>query len=272
AAASLRRVAEEVTQNEIHYVVNSHWHGDHVLGNQVFRDATILSTAKTREWMATKMDLSDVDAMIAAFQRSMVAMEEESKQHPSDSIFAEDVRLENEDKSKMVEALPNIKLTLPTVTFEDSLLLHGSKRSVQLLSYGGGHTLSDAFLYLPEDKVAFMGDLVTVGYHPFLGAGQPWEWLTILERVLELDIETVISGHGVVGTREHIELTHEYVAHLIELVEAAVERGETLEQVLSMPIPERYATWRVPHVFKPNLYKLYKTVSEERAAHRYTYL
>ncbi|MGZ4106770.1 MAG: hypothetical protein ACXVDE_04520, partial [Tumebacillaceae bacterium] len=65
--------------------------------------------------------------------------------------------------------------------------------------------------------------------------------------------------------REHIELTHEYVAHLIELVETAVERGETLEQVLSMPIPERYATWRVPHVFKPNLYKLYKTLSEERA-------
>lgn len=265
AAINLRRIAEELTGNEIHYVVNSHWHGDHIMGNQVFRDAAIFSTLKTREkFAAARKDFSDIERIQAAYQRSVEEMEIECQAYPDDSIFAVDVRHENNDKRKLIAALPNVQLTLPTVTFEDKLLLQGTMRTAVLLSYGGGHTEEDAFLYLPDAQVAFMGDLVTVDTHPFLGVAQPREWLTTLERVKKLDIETIVSGHGVVGSRAYIDHTANYVEELIERVEAAVERGETLEEVMSMPIPAQYATWRAPHVFKWNLKALYDMVTRER--------
>lgn len=264
AALNLRRIAEELTGNEIQYVVNSHWHGDHIMGNQVFRDAAIFSTTKTREKIAAaRKDFCDLENVQAAYQQSVDAMEIECQAYPDDSIFAIDVRNENKDKRKLIEALPNMQLTLPTVTFEDKLLLQGTMRTAVLLSYGNGHSDGDAFLYLPDVKVAFMGDLVTVDTHPFLGVAHPHEWLTILDRVKKLDIETIVSGHGVVGSRAYIEKTANYVQELIERVEAAVERGATLEEVLSMQIPEPYATWRAPHVFKWNLKALYDMVTRE---------
>jgi glyoxylase-like metal-dependent hydrolase (beta-lactamase superfamily II) len=265
AASHLRRIAEELTGNEIQYVVNSHWHGDHIMGNQVFRDAVIFSTPKTREKLAAAHeDFSDIESVQAAYQHSVDAMEIECQAYPDDSIFAIDVRHENNEKRKFIAELPHVQLTLPTVTFEEKLLLQGTSRTAVLLCYGGGHTEEDAFLYLPDVQVAFMGDLVTVDTHPFLGAAQPREWLTTLERVKKLDIETIVSGHGAVGSRAYIDYTANYVEELIERVEEAVERGETLEEVLNMPIPAPYATWRAPHVFKWNLKALYDMVTRER--------
>ena len=61
------------------------------------------------------------------------------------------------------------ELRLPDVTFTQRMAFHGSRRVAELICLGGGHTPSDAFLYLPADHIAFMGDIVQVGYHPMIG-------------------------------------------------------------------------------------------------------
>ena len=60
-------------------------------------------------------------------------------------------------------------------------------------------------MYLPEDKVLFVGDLAFIGYHPSMADGNPEQWVTILGRILELDFDTVVAGHGPVGNRSHVE-------------------------------------------------------------------
>ncbi|MFJ8529160.1 MBL fold metallo-hydrolase [Bacillus sp. NPDC094106] len=52
AAVDLKKVAEEITRHSISWVINSHWHGDHIRGNQVFESCNIISSHKTYEQMA----------------------------------------------------------------------------------------------------------------------------------------------------------------------------------------------------------------------------
>ena len=53
AARELRAAAEQVTGRSPSLVLNTHWHADHVLGNEEFADATIISTTRTRELIKT---------------------------------------------------------------------------------------------------------------------------------------------------------------------------------------------------------------------------
>ena len=99
-----------------------------------------------------------------------------------------------------MQALPVLEIIPPHLTFDDRLTISGTKRHVELLTYGGGHTPSDAMLYLPEDRVLFTGDLLCVQAHPMLTQGDPHEWLRILDRIEQLDFEIAVPGHGPVGT------------------------------------------------------------------------
>jgi glyoxylase-like metal-dependent hydrolase (beta-lactamase superfamily II) len=65
-----------------------------------------------------------------------------------------------------------------------------------LLTYGGEHTGSDAFLYLPDERIAYLADLLFIQVQPWLPDGDPEEWVRILERIEALDIATAIPGHG----------------------------------------------------------------------------
>jgi cyclase len=76
--------------------------------------------------------------------------------------------------------------------------IHGSDRTVQLITYGDGHTQSDAFVYLPDEKTAVMGDLVLSKHHPVMMYANPQVWLNILERIELLGVETIVPfGYSV---------------------------------------------------------------------------
>ena len=98
----------------------------------------------------------------------------------------------------------------PTVTFEDERDLGRAR----LLTYGGGHTESDAFLYLPEADVAFVADLVVIDTHPWVGHGDLRCWLDILSRLEELDLVTLVPGHGPGGLGDDIALMRAYLEQL----------------------------------------------------------
>lgn len=93
--------------------------------------------------------------------------------------------------SMVLVDLPRLKLVLPTVIFEEILIVEGSKRKVELHCLGGGHTPSDTFMYLPEEKIVFMGDLVTENLH--LPIFNPDVYISILNQVKGMDIITFVQ-------------------------------------------------------------------------------
>ncbi len=203
-AQRLRRDARKLTGRDPQILVNSHWHGDHMLGNQSFAGKRIVSTRRTKELIET--------------------------------VGAQ--RLEA-NKAALGEELPElhaIVLTPPTETFDDALDLGRA----ELATFGGGHTESDAFLWVADASVLLAADLVVIDNHAWVGDGDVPTWRRILARLDELDAETVIPGHGPVGTGDDIALMDAYLEALPRL-----ERGA--------PMPPEFADLAHPEVFERNL-------------------
>lgn len=246
AARELRTAAKEFTGRDASLVINSHRHNDHVLGNQVFASAAIISTHETRSAMAYRIP------SFLEFAKAHPEYPKQLRDRLSDSSLSEQVRWELErdvhDMEHLAAHLAEYEVTLPTLCFDNEIHLYGYCRQAQLLSYGGGHSPNDAFMYLSDEKILFIGDLAFVGYHPAMRDGNPEQWITILDRILELDFDTVVAGHGPVGNRAHVERTRRYVKDLI-----ATAKSDEAVPSDSGAIPEAYRNWRGESVYYGNL-------------------
>jgi glyoxylase-like metal-dependent hydrolase (beta-lactamase superfamily II) len=142
--------------------------------------------------------------------------------------------------AKLATEVPKLELIYPDETYTEKRSFGGTERTAHAISYGGGHTLSDAFLWLPEERILFAGDLVVNGTHPWVGDGDVNAWPWILERMAELGPETIVPGHGPVAGPEAIDFMLGYLRDL-----SAASPGTEL--------PERYGLLANPNGWTRNL-------------------
>jgi cyclase len=260
AALDLRRAAEQLTGRPITTVINSHWHGDHVNGNMVFGpEVRILATGYTRALMRkygareiTK-DRETIGDYLKSLEEKVARAEDDAaRRRWTDWLSA---------NREYAAALPTLELRLPNVTFEQHYVLHGTRRRAELLTFGGGHSQSDSFLWLPDDGVAFLADLLFVGSHPWLRGGDAEEWDRILQRVETLKITRAVPGHGPVGTLEDAALVRQYLADLRQIAENAAREKLSLETTLQTPIPAAYTNWEFRSFYKITLRFLYERLT-----------
>ncbi|MDM5188694.1 MBL fold metallo-hydrolase [Bacillus sp. DX4.1] len=259
AARDLRKVAEEITQKEIKYVFNSHYHGDHTFGNQIFEDVTIISTSITRDLHAQTNVIGDLNKEQVDMQLYLGQLEQRMMTE-SDPVLLESLDSQFKEISKVSAALPELRIVLPNLTFEDKLVIHGTCRTVELYCYGGGHTPSDAFLYLPEEKIAFMGDLVLDNLHPPIFNSQ--QFIDNLSKVDAIDIQRIVPGHGNMVTKNQIQVMLQYLKHLNLKVASSLEKGESLEKLLLTDTSKEYTNWTGVDGYKRNLTVVYNEHKE----------
>ena len=255
AAQILRKQAEEITGKKVKYLINSHYHGDHVFGNQVFEDVTIISTSLTKKWFEDQNSLIDVAKEIEEMNRYLDNLKNQLES-TIDPILNCSLSNQYLEMSKVLEELPHLKMVFPSVIFEKHLVIQGSNRYVELHCLGGGHSPSDAFLYLPIEKIAFMGDIVTEDLH--LPIYDPDEFLRILNEVNKREIETIIPGHGDVSTLELCDTMENYLSFLINKVKEALDNKVSLHDFISEFItPSEYSNWKGVNGITRNLTALY---------------
>jgi len=251
AAADLRRAALVLTGKPIGYVVNSHFHNDHIRGNQVFSGAYIVSTVNTRKAIAE----NEPEEILWENEHARSRLAEARKTWITES----DTGRIAEDKfwmkyyESIVDSHDSLKTVLPDMTFEGKLVLRSSGRSVELIEEGGGHTESDVILYLPLEHIVFTGDLVFIDRHPYLPDGSPDGWLKSLERIEALDPSIVIPGHGPVGDKSHLAIMAGYIHALKILGAGLAQRGAGEQEMASQPVPPAYGPWWYSRFFLPNL-------------------
>ncbi|MBK3494105.1 hypothetical protein JFL43_04380 [Viridibacillus sp. YIM B01967] len=85
---------------------------------------------------------------------------EEKIQQVTYEKLKKEMQWENASDRGYMKILPNLIYTLPTITFDQQMIIRGSDQTVQLITYGGGNKQSDAFVYLREEKISVMGDLI----------------------------------------------------------------------------------------------------------------
>jgi cyclase len=102
------------------------------------------------------------------------------------------------------ELVRDPKAVLPTILFDERLVVHVGRSVVELL-HVGGHCADQTVAYLPNQRVLFGSDNVFNGKEPYVGDGDLVTWIDSLRRLQERPIELVIPGHGPVGGPELIE-------------------------------------------------------------------
>jgi cyclase len=97
---------------------------------------------------------------------------------------------------------------LPQITFADEAQVFVGGKAVTARYYGRGHTNGDAVIYFPSERVLHTGDLFVTGGAPFCDSangGSIKEWDATIERILQLDFDTVIPGHGPVAKKADLQ-------------------------------------------------------------------
>ncbi|MGQ0508961.1 MAG: MBL fold metallo-hydrolase [Myxococcaceae bacterium] len=123
----------------------------------------------------------------------------------------------------------------PYVEVADNLQLSLGGEIVRVLYLGKGHTDGDLVALLPQRRVLITGDLVLTRYEPRvdpIGGGDILAFRGTLERMLALDFDTVVPGHGELGTRADVVRYRDYFAALEQAVRQAVAAKKTEDQAV----------------------------------------
>ena len=259
AAVDLRRVIEIITKRLANYVVISHSHADHWMGNQVFADhATILASRQTTDAMIEwskyfnehKRNLPELKAGIKETEERLAkAKDPRLKAHLSWSLEIEQHEYKN---------LADTNLHLPNQSFDSKLDIYGTDALVKIMTLGVGHTICDTILVLPEDRIAFIGDLGFFKTHPYLGDSNPENWIAILDELAVSRINIFVPGHGPVGTKGDLQALKTYILTLQAMTASVVNSGGSEDDAANQPVPDFASDWAGFGRFESSMRYLYQ--------------
>jgi glyoxylase-like metal-dependent hydrolase (beta-lactamase superfamily II) len=247
-----------VTPKPVRYLVNSHFHPDHTHGNQVFPGSLhIIGSTNARRDVLQK-DLPALNRTLSIAQSQLDKMRKESTSPETDAALKEQLRPQINARQELLERMSRLKILPPLLTLDDRLTLIEGKREVELRYVGFGHTDGDIILYLPAERVVFLGDLFFNAALPNTQDANLLEWMKSLEEILRIDAEKFVPGHGPVGVKQDVREFLSYFADLRALVEPGITRGDSMEQVLrDVQIPAKFASYRFQNFFPSNVQKMY---------------
>lgn len=146
--------------------------------------------------------------------------------------------------------------TLPNETFRNEHELEIGDKTVRLIHPGRGHTDGDLVALFVEDKVLHTGDLFFNGRYPNIdleAGGSVREWVETIDRVLQLDFDKVIPGHGPVTDREGLRAFQTFMRQLAEVGSQAVRNGWSLDETereAALDADAGYEAMSIPFVMK----------------------
>jgi cyclase len=203
AAGHLLQEIRRLTPLPVKFVVNTHYHGDHVAGNRVFADAgaRVIAHENVRDW-----------------------------------IHAENVRMlgdkPNPDLIKFIE-----RFSAPTVTYAGAMDLYLGSRAIHVRSFPG-HTGGDSVVIVPDATVVFGGDLLWRGMIPNTIDGSTKPWIQTLDTFISTYAgHTFVPGHGEVASTQDVTAFRDYLATVQKLVADARATGKSGDAVVQAVLP-----------------------------------
>lgn len=186
-------------------LVNTHADGDHTFGNQLVKDARIIGTRGTVE------DFSRFDP---TFLKKICL---NAEQYGSAGVFMRECFRPYD--------FSGIELTPPTETFAGNLDLMVGDKKVQLIEVGPAHSLGDALIYVPDDKVVYTGDILFTGDTPIAWYGPVQRWIDVCDRLLNMDVDVIVAGHGPISTKDDVRTMRDYLIYVTEQARPRYEAG-----------------------------------------------
>ena len=200
-------------------VVNTHFHLDHIAGNVAFAGAPIVAHDKTRQLLENELgpmrpggvEVSDTMAKIRMFFGG--------------NFEALVPKGEQQWFNDRVGGSKPLAILGPTETFTDRLEFDLASDTLRLEYWGPAHCDGDLVIYLKKAGIVFMGDLFFHERFPWFGDCDLNGWIAALDRVLDMDMKTVIPGHGVPATLKELGQFRDLLVAVRDAGDRAIKLG-----------------------------------------------
>jgi cyclase len=180
------------TNKPIRFAFDTHHHGDHAYGNQVW---------------------ADNGGVIVAHENVLSEM----RKYETGFFAGKPGRWEDTTKSR--EDVKATRLKPPSLLYRDVMIFDDGTHRVELRYFGVGHTHGDGFAWLPKERILFTGDAAVNGPYNYMGDGESAAWVETLAGALKLGATIVAPGHGPVGDLSVLEAQRGYFVALRAEVE-----------------------------------------------------
>lgn len=227
------------TDRPVRYVVHTHWHVDHLAADGEFRKAfpgvAFVATDFTRRKMLEKQAayLRDVEKNNAGYVQGLGEYLSAGKRGDGSPLSdAERTFLKSEIADIRMETseLAGTALVEPDLTFDRTMTLHLGTREVRVAFLGAGNTAGDAVTFVPDAKVAIVGDLL-VAPVPYGYGCHPGDWIETLNTLMASGAATIVPGHGpVLHDWTYAKTIVRLLESLRKQVGDAARAGATLEE------------------------------------------
>src|SRR5262252_6764342 len=205
----------KVTDKPIKWVINSHFHGDHHMGNAVFKElgATFVAHEETARLMR-QVQPKEMARRIEGFKSR------------------------GDDPAE-------VKLVLPDATFDGEMTINLGGREIRLFYLGPGQQAGDTFVAFPHARMLFTPGAFARHSMPNMAFTPSVDnWIKVLDQVAIMDVDTILPAHGDVAARADVKELAAMLADEYTTVKDAVNRGVGLDQAISTLTFPQYRDWR----------------------------
>src|SRR5215472_14010464 len=216
------------TDKPVSFVLNTHFHNDHNIGNRAYMDAFPAVTIIAHERTKKEMDMFGPGSYRREAKTNEVIQELLATGKTKDLAYfdARNLTITEDDRKGLKDELPQrlafaeelktLKFQSATLTFDHDISIDIGNREVQVKFLGRGNTGGDAVVYLPKEKIVIAGDLVVYPI-PYVYDGYPSEWIQTLQNLAQLDAETIVPGHGpILHDKTYLYLERDFMKSAVE--------------------------------------------------------
>lgn len=190
----------KITDKPIKYVVNTHYHPDHALGNSEF---------------------SKLGAVIVSQSKDEASLE---KDGPGMLANMQSMGLSDED-------MRGTELAVATLTFTDRMTINLGDEKVELIYPGPSHSAGSSIVLVTQEKVLFTGDVLFTDYHPYMADGNVASWIKVLDFVRTLDAIVIIPGHGPLSGKKEVADMKAYLQIFDKKARKLAARSKDVEKI-----------------------------------------
>jgi cyclase len=231
----------KITGKPVGYVINTHWHDDHLAGDQVYQDSFpsvhFIMQENTAADLVTlgaanrKSQVAGAPAVVDRFEQLLslgLGMDSTPASPLERSALESAIRI----AWQYVKEAPGFRAVTATDTVHRRMTLGQGRDRIDLLWFGNANTRGDLIVYLPSQGVVATGDVVDAPV-PFAFNSYPSSWTKVLDSLLALNPRVVIPGHGpVMHDLRYIRSLRSWLSRIDRDASAAAQRGESLGTAL----------------------------------------
>ena len=238
----MRRAEPKSIQNIV-ALVNSHSNGDHCNGNNCVDTKEIISSEETLKEMS--LESPEIMATMIKEAPGMGALGKFFLECFGSFDFA------------------GVNRRLPNKTFKGRTQRKVGDKIIELIEVGPAHTKGDILVYVPSSKVVFTGDILFIEGHPILWAGPVKNWINACEKIIAMEVDFVVPGHGPVTDNRGVEAVMDYLIYIDKEARKRFESGmSALEAAKDIDL-DVFSSWGDKERIVVNVHSLYREYKGE---------